>query len=204
MADLPRTTERITHLNAGEGGTMSNAWIQTYTGRKFSPLSPHADDVCIEDIAHALALKCRYGGHCKEFFSVAQHSVMVSRMVPGSDALWGLLHAAGEAYLPDVARPIKDFFLVHCGASLIEFGLAEKAILIAVANKFDLTYAMPSTITAADLCALERERRQFMPNPPEPWLTEKWWDGDTTPIECWSWQEAERRFLDRWMELTKG
>lgn len=181
---------------------MSKGWIQTYTGRMVWPLAPHADDIAIEDIAHALALKCRYGGHSREFFSVAQHSVMVSHMVPECDAIWGLLHDAGEAYLPDVVRPIKGACYVRCGESFLAFSEAEEDILIAVANKFELIYPMPSTVLGADLCCLERERRQLMGEPPEPWETEKWWDGHTGPIACWSWQEAEKRFLERWKELT--
>lgn len=64
-------------------------WIQTFTGRRFWPLDPRPEDVCIEDIAHALSLKCRFGGHCTRFYSVAEHSVHVSNYVPAEFALWG-------------------------------------------------------------------------------------------------------------------
>jgi len=170
-------------------------WIQTFTGRKFYPLAPHEDDVDILDIAHALALKCRYSGHCREFFSVAQHSVMVSLMVPYSDsALWGLLHDAGEAYLPDVARPIKGY---------TNIGPMETRVMLAVANKFQLPQK-PPCVASADLCCLERERRQLMPNPPEEWATARWWDGDCEPFECWSWQHSEQMFLERFKEITQA
>jgi hypothetical protein len=177
------------------------SWIQTYTGRKFWPLDPRPDDVCIEDIAHALALKCRYTGHCREFYSIAQHSVMVSHMVPAVDALWGLLHDAGEAYLPDVASPIKGRCMVIPENVAVEFSVAERRILTAVAVHFDLRYAMPSSIAAADLCCLERERRQLMGEPPEEWATAKWWDGDMTSIYCQDWSQAEQLFLVRFNEL---
>lgn len=172
---------------------MSATWIQTYTGRKFWPLAPHENDVCIEDIAHALSLKCRYTGHCREFYSVAQHSVLVSRMVEPPDELWGLMHDAAEAYLPDVARPIKR---------AIRFEPVEWAVMQAVANKFSLRLPMPCSVKAADLCCLERERRQMLGEPPEEWETADCWDGDASVITCWSPLLAEMRFIKRFNELT--
>ena len=82
-------------------------WIQTFTGRAFYVLDPRPEDVDIEDIAHALSMQCRFAGHCREFYSVAQHSVTASWLVPPEDALWGLLHDAAEAYVVDLPRPIK-------------------------------------------------------------------------------------------------
>ena len=105
--------------------------IQTYTGRKFFPVAPRAEDIEILDVAHALSMLCRYTGHTKQFYSVAQHSVLVSRIVPPQDAAWGLLHDASEAYLCDVARPIKPYRLL------------EQRLMVQVAGRFDLTYAEP-------------------------------------------------------------
>ena len=56
-------------------------WIQVYTGGQFWPLDPRPEEIHIEDIAHALALTCRFTGHCREFYSVAQHSLLVSYYV---------------------------------------------------------------------------------------------------------------------------
>ena len=81
-------------------------WIHTFTGRHFYPLNPNADDVDIEDIAHALANTCRFNGHVSTFYSVAQHCVLASQYCE-SDPLWALMHDAAEAYLPDVAAPVK-------------------------------------------------------------------------------------------------
>ena len=84
------------------------SWIQVYSGKSFSPLSPTIEDIEIEDIAHALSLQCRYAGHCLYHYSIAQHSVLVSRYVSQENKLWGLLLDASEAYPMDVPMPIKQ------------------------------------------------------------------------------------------------
>lgn len=91
-------------------------WMETYTGKRFYPLDPRPDDVCLEDIAHALSLACRYNGHSKFFFSVAQHSLncreMAERMgLIKQVQLLCLLHDAAEAYIGDMVRPMKPLFL---------------------------------------------------------------------------------------------
>lgn len=81
-------------------------FIGTYSGGRFWPLDPRPEDVRIEDIAHALSMVCRFTGHCARFYSVAEHSVLVSRLTP-TDTLAGLLHDAAEAYVADVSSPVK-------------------------------------------------------------------------------------------------
>lgn len=83
------------------------SWIMSYTGRKFWPLDPRAEDIDIVDIAHALSNICRFTGHVRTFYSVAEHCVLASRHVPPEHALAALLHDASEAYLCDIARPVK-------------------------------------------------------------------------------------------------
>lgn len=83
------------------------SWIQTYTGKAFDPFDPDPMKICIEDIAHALSNICRFTGHTREFYSVAQHSVEMAKRLPASLQLAGLLHDASEAYLCDVPSPIK-------------------------------------------------------------------------------------------------
>ena len=85
--------------------------IETYTGGRFRPLDPRPADVRLADIAAGLARTCRYGGHCRQFYSVAQHSLLVSREFDDPRLqLLGLLHDAGEAYLGDIPRPVKAEF----------------------------------------------------------------------------------------------
>ena len=85
------------------------AWIITYSGKKFYHLAPSAEMVDIVDIAHALSLTCRWTGHTRYHYSVAQHSWYFSYLVPKEFALSALLHDASEAYLGDMNRPLKHF-----------------------------------------------------------------------------------------------
>ena len=91
-------------------------WIQTYLGIQFWPLDPRPEEVMLFDIAHSLSNMCRFTGHCREFYSVAQHSVIVSQNVPREDAAWGLLHDASEAYM--TMRRLESFIDAIVGKRL--------------------------------------------------------------------------------------
>lgn len=85
------------------------AWIQLHSGGRLDLLDPRAEDININDIAHALSLICRFNGHTRRFYSVAEHSVLVSRLVDRPEhRLRALLHDAAEAYLGDITRPLKQ------------------------------------------------------------------------------------------------
>lgn len=169
-------------------------WVQTFTGRKFFPLNPDPNQISILDIAHSLGMKCRFSGHSKEFYSVGQHSVLVSRVVPPDDALWGLLHDASEAYLPDVCRPIKPM--------LIGFNEVEERVLGAVARRFGLPEYIPATVKAADRVLLMTEARDLMGPPPEPWeLRDDPLPERIIPVGP---KAAKEMFLARFRELTHG
>jgi uncharacterized protein len=135
-------------------------WMQTYTGKKFWPLDPRAEDVDIEDIAHSLALSCRFNGHCNVFYSVAQHSVFVSELVP-SERLAALLHDSTEAYFGDIIRPIKRDLV---GIEEIEGNLRR-----AISEHFGIGRYNKEDIAHADNVALYTEMRDLMGKPPETW-----------------------------------
>ncbi len=107
-------------------------WIETFTGARFSPLRPDPALVRVADIAHSLAYTCRYRGHCSRYYSVAEHSVLVSRYVPSHLALEGLLHDAAEAYLGDVPRPLKR------QPEMLAYGIAEARVEACVAARYGL------------------------------------------------------------------
>jgi len=169
-------------------------WIQTYTGRQFWPLDPRPEDVCIEDIAHALALKCRFTGHCRVFYSVAQHSVMASEIVPRHAALQALMHDAAEAYLCDLAKPLK--------AELQNMVDAEARIMEAIAARFGFEHRMLPEVHEADARMLVTERRDLMGTPPRPWTHAPGMEPLPRSIRAWEPDVAEALFLARFHSLT--
>ena len=158
-------------------------WMQTFTGRMFWPLDPRADEIEIEDIAHALSMQCRYAGHCTRFYSVAEHCVLLAGAVEEHHALWALLHDASEAYLVDVPRPVKPF--------LTGYRFAEAHVMAAVAERFGLG-PMPEEVKDADNRILEDERQQIMAPAPKAWNV-----GPALGVTVHGWEpeRAERAFL---------
>jgi 5'-deoxynucleotidase YfbR-like HD superfamily hydrolase len=171
-------------------------WMQTFTGRRFYPLTPASEDVDPVDIAHALSLLCRYGGHVDRFYSVAEHCILMSHAVAPEHALWALLHDATEAYVVDVPRPLKRNLL---GYKDIEFG-----VMVAIAERFDLSTAhMPPEVKDADDRILLTERNALMAATHERWAQEDLGPLPVT-IHAWSPPEAERRYARRLADLTGG
>lgn len=171
--------------------------IITFTGRVVRPLSPDPETICIEDIAHALSNQCRFTGHTRQFYSVAQHSVMVSWMVYRADGLHGLLHDASEAYLSDLARPLK--YTNGLGDVYRE---AEKKLQQAIWDKFCRGWKESIFVKMADDVMLVREAATLMPKN-FPLNEEQLSDSENIePFSCWMPDYAEQMFLQRYKELT--
>ncbi|MGN6369546.1 MAG: phosphohydrolase [Phycisphaerae bacterium] len=183
---------------------MMQGWIQTFTGRKFFPRSPRPQDVDIRDIAHALSLKCRFNGHCKTFYSIAEHSLRVSRLLQPQGprlALWGLLHDSAEAYLPDLGAPIKNHFHLHDGPHHESFDEAEDRLLAVIARALRVDPIDYASVRQADLTLLATEARDLLSPPPEPWnLPHPPLEDRITPA---SPTLAESAFLERFTHLTR-
>jgi hypothetical protein len=169
--------------------------IQTFTGKKFDPLNPNINDFCIEDIAHSLSLQCRFTGHCRVFYSVAEHSVHVSYQVPIEHALWGLLHDASEAYLTDLSRPVKRIMPIY--------KQAEKRLQDLLIPFFgaELPTMQPECVTVADMRMLATERAQIMATGFE-WEDLRGIDAYDLTLPCWGPLTAELAFLARFRQLT--
>lgn len=172
-------------------------WIQTYTGRQFYPLTAMPDEVDKLDIAHALALANRFGGHTRVPYSVAQHCILMSQAVSPENALWALLHDAQEAYLVDVPRPIKPYLGEYReiearvqGAIFIHFGL-EKLFL----------KGEPDEVRDADMRILINERDALMPRRTHRWAVDSLVPLPLLEIEPWPWHEARSTYLWRLAEL---
>lgn len=168
-------------------------WMQTFTGRQFYPMDPRPEDVDVVDIAHALSMQCRYNGHVREFMSVAEHCVLVSRLVPAEHALWGLLHDATEAYVGDMVRPLK----LH----MPEYRAVEDRVMLAIAQKFGIDPEMPTGVKSADTRILLDERAALLGEPAGEWQI----DGEPFGVEIPAWDPAaaEQEYLLRFAELTE-
>lgn len=170
-------------------------WMQTFTGRAFYLLDPRAADVDPVDIAHALSLICRYGGHCKNFFSVAEHCVLMSHAVTPGNALWALLHDATEAYINDIVRPLKHTPVMS------GYRAVERRLMLMICDRFGIGYDCPTEIKDADNRILRDERAALMGPSPLPWMSIENVAALGVDIHCWSPAEAKRRYLERLAEL---
>ncbi len=170
----------------------------TVTGRYFDFLNPTESNFNIQDISHALSNMCRFAGHVREFYSVGQHSVIVSQIVPKNLAMWGLLHDASEAFMCDIAKPLKNL--------LPDYQKIEKRVESAIFQKFNLGKKMPvevkKEVKYADMVLLATEKRDVMMN-------DDYWevldgfealDKILIPVPP---KEARIMFLERYNELLR-
>lgn len=181
----------------------ADGWIQTFSGRVMYPLAPQASMVCIEDVAHALAHQCRFTGHVRTFYSVAEHSVRASWVVSYSDQLDALLHDATEAYLTDLASPVKR------DARMAVYRDAEAVMELAVRAAFGLPGTTHgAAVGFADRVMLSTEARDLLGPAPRLWTQDlpKPLPGRiTSPLSgAWDPQHARERFLARYAELVLG
>lgn len=167
-------------------------WILTYTGRQFWPLDPRPDEVCIEDIAHALSMLCRFGGHCSIFYSVAEHSVNTSRIVSQEFAMAALLHDAAEAYVVDIPRPLKRY--------LSNYSTVEQVVWMSITKRFGIPNELPEEVKQADIAMLKAEASQIMAAHPTAWESYK--IAANVKIVGLPPQYAKCLFMDRFIELS--
>lgn len=146
-------------------------WILTRSGRKFDLANPTATMVDPADIAHSLSMQCRFNGHTSAFYSVAQHCLLVADLVPAEHQLAALLHDATEAYVGDMVRPLKQGmhnWAKHHGLACA-YEATEERVWHAICDRFNVDPIMPKSVKHADLVALATEKRDLMPQHPEPW-----------------------------------
>jgi len=169
--------------------------IRIYSGKFISLVNPLVSDIQLVDIAHHLSNICRFTGSTITLYSVAQHSVAVSKIVSPENALWGLLHDASEAYLGDVSSPLK-YYLNG------KYRELEDRFMSVICEKFGLPPIEPEEVYEADKIMYVTERRDLMvvdgpsldfPHKP---LDER--------IRCWEPLRAKYEFLERFTDLYLG
>ena len=167
--------------------------ILTLQGKLFDYRAPEQHTFCIDEIAHALSNLCRFTGHTRSFYSVAQHSVLVCDLAPPEHKLEALLHDAHEAYVGDVNSPLKQL--------LPMYRQVEQRAEAALRRAFGLPAAKSTAVKYFDLSAYQIERFVLMPwgddapgeDPPHPY-----------PLHPLQPRDARDLFLSRWQEVRHG
>lgn len=169
--------------------------ISTYTGNFFDYLSHDNYPFDIEEIAHSLSHICRYGGHCDQFYSVAEHSVLISQLVSPELALCGLLHDGAEAYITDLPSPLK--------ALCPDYKQIEASVEKSLFNRYSLPYPLPVEVKVIDKQLYKTERLLISQ------IEDVFWHTDLSPAEGVMINylpplEAKNLFLSRYSDIASG
>lgn len=177
--------------------TQESPYILTCAGRKFFFNDPDRGGFSIPEIAAPLSRLCRFTGHTNKFYSVAQHSVFVSHVVPPEFALEALLHDGSEAFITDISSPLK--------ALLPEYMALEQKVQTAISDFFGVKAPpMSPEVRRGDLIALATEKRDLMPNDATPWPCLDGIEPVDAPLVPLTPNEAEFIFVHRYTELTQS
>lgn len=180
---------------------MTSSRIQVANGRVIDPLDPDPNKISIEDIAHSLAHQCRFGGHTREFYSVAQHVVIASEQTDDREEAFNVLnHDDSEGYLVDMPSPLKSALFGD------RYREVEDKLMTVIAEKFDFAWPMTPFTKYIDNAMLRTEVRDLLlpvDQEPEEDLWSPWFFADELPfrIKPWGPAYAEERFLERFYEL---
>ena len=164
-------------------------------------MEPHPDDVCIEDIAHALSMTCRFAGHSVQFYSVAEHSFIVG----SKEGIHGLLHDAAEAYLLDIPRPYKDLLCFALDGRIESYRDVEDRMMATIYEGLGLTHPTEEEairVKRADQRVLATEKVQLMHEGHEWALPEDAYDD--VRLRFWDPTAAEQRFLEMYTTYRTG
>jgi len=168
-------------------------YIQTYTGVRFYPFDPKAEEINIIDIAAALSKICRFTGHTSRFYSVAQHSVLCSNIAPPELALHALMHDATEAYLGDVAQPIKQM------KEMRFYKKAEAVLEFMIFGKYNIEYGNFRQVKEIDNRILFTEKRDLLEVDLDWGYSIEAYEEKIKPIPP---EQALREFLNRFKQLS--
>jgi hypothetical protein len=166
--------------------------IMLRSGAWFDFCAPAESAFTIEDIAHGLANICRYSGQCSSFYSVAEHSILVSDTATGFE-FEALLHDAAEAFLGDITRPLKQM--------LPEYKRIETEVERAILDRFGVASPLPPQVKQADLRVLAAEQKQIMPEGTDGWVRGQRVEPAPIIVRHLSPEKAKRCFLARFEEL---
>lgn len=190
IEDLTPTPRDTVQALATDTVYKAATFIETYTGRAFWPLHPSKEALSIIDIAHALSNQCRYSGHVRFFYSVAQHCCLLAKWLQenggsAKDCLEILMHDAPEAYLVDIPRPVKQY--------MPQYRVWDHAINDVIRDWMNWSNAILPIQDELDSRVIVDERAQLMGN------SGLDWGHNLKPLGIrigrWTPEEAEKQFL---------
>lgn len=170
-----------------------NTSLRTFSGEVFNLALPDVDRINVSDIAHGLSNLCRFNGHCRDFYSVAEHSVLVASLMPEGKEMYGLLHDAHETYIGDVITPMKNFLSQEARDAIENLALYIDGLVWEAANISPPDEETLRHVTSADRIALGMEARALF--------------GDAEKLEscpnifCLSPAEAEESWLAKYFRF---
>jgi hypothetical protein len=167
-------------------------YIWTKSGRKFyfDDVSKNKGKLKVSDIAWGLSNLCRYNGQCRKFYSIAEPSIWVSKLVRPELALTGLLHDGSEAFMADITRPLKRL--------LPDYKAKELEVETFFASELKLTFPYPLEIHQIDYDMLRCEFNQL--------FSVKEFDNPFPDLKLnfWKPHKAYREFMSRYNELKNA
>lgn len=166
--------------------------IMLQSGAWFDFCAPAESAFTIEDIAQGLANICRYSGQCTRFYSVAEHSLLVSEVASGFE-FEALLHDAAEAFMGDITRPLKQM--------LPDYKRIEREVESAIHRRFAVSSPLPPEVKSADLRVLAAEQRQIMPKGTDGWVRSQKVIPAPVVVRHLPPEEAKKAFLSRYEAL---
>jgi len=188
-------TSTINVTTISEEELKMEPYIETYTGLRVYFANITKEMISIHDIAHSLSQICRFTGHTKEFYSVAQHSVLVAdAQTTLAEKRAGLLHDASETYVNDLPSPLK------ASTDLGDYTNLENRFHAVINKKYHVNDGMTPNIKKADLEALFTEKRDVL-NKPSDWGwgdNIKRFEDVIVPLPP---KEAKALFIERFIEL---
>lgn len=193
----------LSEVKSPEQNDPRGRFVVTASGAKFFINEQNVTDIPIRDVAHAISMNVRFNGHINKFYSVGEHCLNVSRLVPEKYALWGLVHDVTEAFVPDIPRPFKSL--------LNGFKEYEDKIGKAYADALELEWPMPKEVHEVDKHIVAVEAQQLFDVPPE-WTKayDTEWIDSLARENAWPLyeylggkpEEIEEEWIERFNELT--
>ncbi|AZV77703.1 hypothetical protein EBB79_07235 [Parasedimentitalea marina] len=167
--------------------------IALHSGSYFDFEDPESSNFTIDDVAHGLSQICRFTGQCKRFYSVAEHSVHASHNVPAGFEMEALMHDAPEAFVGDISKPLKTL--------LPDYKIIEDRAEAVVLARFGITPPLSPQVKLTDLKMLRAEQVKATGNQ-DVWPIVAELNATDITLEFWQPEEAKRRFLERFYELS--